>query len=123
MASDKSMYWLAAVVLAFGIGSRYGHGTSPNAWVACARERSSEILHQVTSRPKVQSERTFMVVNRDLEVAADERAEDRLDAAITRAQCRAAAMAARREAVKARMQAALVRVDDNVMRISIDAAE
>jgi hypothetical protein len=115
MASDKSMYWLAAGVLALGIGSRYGHGDTPNEWVACAIHHTTEILDRATDRVGSQAERTVAVLS-DHQNSANDRAE----AALARAQARAAQLMARREAATSRMHAALARIDSGVTRVQID---
>src|SRR6476660_9251380 len=103
MASDKSMYWLAAGVLALGIGTRYGHSDAPNAWVACAFNRTSEILNRFSDR----------AVSRQNCVNA------RAQEVMARVQARSAEVMARREAT-ARVQAALARIDGKVASIEID---
>lgn len=106
MASDKSMYWLAAGVLAVGIGTRYGHENSPNEWVACAVNRTTEILNRVSERASSQAERTVLVVA-DGQDFAPARVQD----AMARAEARAAQVMACRQATSARVHAALARID------------
>lgn len=115
MASDKSMYWLAAVVLAFGLGTRYGHGNSANEWIACAFSRTTHILDGLSDQTSAQAERAVVVMEDHGDCL-----NDRAGAIVARAQARAEAMIARREAASTRVQAALARVDDNVMRIEIE---
>ena len=115
MASDKSMYWLAAVVLALGIGTRYGHGNTPSEWAGCAFHRTTEILDRVTDRASSQAERTALALN-DRESCANDRAA----AAVARAQAKAVEIIARREAATARVHAALARIDTGVTRVQID---
>lgn len=115
MASDKSMYWLAAGVLALGIGTRYGHGNTPNAWAACAFSRSTEILNRVSDRASSQAERAVFVTT-DRQDCANARAQE----VMARAEARAAEAMARREAAAARVHAALARIDSKVGRIEID---
>jgi len=114
MASDKSMYWLAAGVLALGIGTRYGHDNSPNQWAVCAFQRTTGIFDRVTDRINSQVERNVMVLN-DRQSCANDRAA----AAVARAQARATEVMARREAANARVQAAIARINSRVMRIEV----
>lgn len=114
MASDKSMYWLAAGVLALGIGARYGHSDTPNAWVACAFNRTSEILNRVSDRADSRVDRAvYVAVSRQNCVNA------RAQEVMARVQARSAEVMARREAT-ARVQAALARMDGKAASIEID---
>jgi hypothetical protein len=115
MASEKSMYWLAAIVLVLGIGTRYGHGNKPSEWAACVFHRSSNVIGRAAQGVSGQADRTVLVLN-DRQICANDRAA----AAVARAQARAVEAMARREAAQARVQAALARIDSKVMRIQID---
>jgi hypothetical protein len=114
MASDKSMYWLAAGVLALGIGTRYGRGPNGNEWVACAVDRTSEILNRVTDRASSQAERSVMLMN-DHQIEMNDRAA----AAMVRVQCSMAEVSARQAAAEARMRAAMARVDNRMVRVQL----
>jgi hypothetical protein len=115
MASDKSMYWLAAGVLALGISTRYGHGNPTNSWVACAFNRTTEILNRVSDRADSGVDRAvYVAVSR--QDCANARAQEVMD----RVQARSAELMARREAASARVHAALARIDSRVGRIEID---
>jgi hypothetical protein len=115
MASEKSMYWLAAIVLVMGIGTRYGHGNKPNAWAAGVFHRSTDVLGRTVHGVSSHADRTVMVLN-DRQICANDRAA----AAVARAQARAVEVMSRREAAEARVQAALARIDSKVMRIRIE---
>ena len=115
MASDKSMYWLAAGVLALGIGTRYGHGNTTNAWVACAFNRTTEILNRVSDRADSRVERAvYVAVNRQ------DCAQARAQEVMARVQARSAEVIARREAATARVHAALARIDSNLGSLESD---
>lgn len=115
MASDKSMYWLAAGVLALGIGARYGHSSTTNERLACAFSRTTRILDRARESASSQAKRTVLVLS-DREIPANDRAK----AAMDRAEARAAEIMARQEEATARMHAALARIDGKVTRIQID---
>ena len=117
MASDKSMYWLAAGVLALGVGTRYGHGNTTNAWVACAFNRTTEILNQVSDRADSGVDRAVYVA-----VGRQNCAKVRAQQVMDRVQARSVEVMARRQAATARVRAAMARID-NVGSIEIDAAE
>ena len=108
MASDKSMYWLAAAVLALGVSTRYGH--SADSWAACPFQRATSVMDNVADRVLSQAQRNVNVmVLSDRQICANDRA------------AAAAQVIARREAVNARVQAALTRVDHRVLRIDDDS--
>jgi hypothetical protein len=116
MASDKSMYWVAAGVLALGIGTRYGHSHTTNEWMACAISRAAQMVDRGTDRANRQAERAVLVLS-----AHENSANDRVQAAMGCAEARAAEIMARREKATARMHAALARIDGKVSRIQIEA--
>jgi flagellar hook-basal body complex protein FliE len=102
------MYLIATVVLVLGIGTRYGHRHSANAWTASTFERSSDnISERINTR--------IMEIN-----ARQDCANDRAAAVIARAEARAEEVMARREAANARVQAAIARINSKVVSVQIN---
>ena len=86
----------------------------PNAWPACAFNRTSEILNRVSDRADTRVDRAvYVAVSRQNCVNA------RAQEVMARVEARSDEVMARREAT-ARVQAALARMDGKVVSIEID---
>ncbi len=113
MTSEKSLYWLAIVVIALGLGTRYGK--SDKDWVACVVDRTSNAVDRVTDHASSGVEGVVVRLNDRQECV-----NDRVQAAVDRVQARIEKQQAMSEARAARVNAIVTRVNSKVAKIDIE---
>jgi hypothetical protein len=111
MASDRNLYWLAVVVLALGVGTRYGK--SDKDWVAGAIDRTVNLVDRTTDRANSRAEGVVLRLSDRQECvnARVQAAVDRAQATVDREQALSGARIDRVNAVVTRINSKVANID------------